>query len=485
MRQMLKAFFKDSAIYAVPVIFSRGMAFFLLPIYTRLLKPEEFGFVDIFIILGSLVNILITLEVSQGVARFFSSEQDEKKRIDYVSSALTFTVLSYILFLVFSLTFSSGLSSFVLGRSDMDRVFQIGILYICFHGIFYFVQSQLRWELRSKHHAFVSLFFSITTASSCIAFAYFLQLGLIGFLSGMLLGAASSSFLGLWLIRHSFVIGVNFKFLREILVFSSPLVFSSMAVWVSLFVDRIMISQFMSIGDLGVYGIGFRLAALATLLTAIFQSALTPLVFAKFNEPETPKRISDIFRLFIVLASFIFLFLTFFASDLVKLFASPAYFGASSLAVFLVPAAFFSGMYIFVPGLNIAKKTHIVALINILAAVVNIFLNFFFIPLFGLEGAAAATMTSSVLAFVLYVIGGNRFYTIPIPWLKVVSALGLSAVLAVCVPNLDSSIGQRTLINLTFLTIFLLFSYKVGLFKKREIKLATGQVIRILALKKS
>ena len=47
--------------------------------------------------------------------------------------------------------------------------------------------------------------------------------------------------------------------------------------WASLYCDRMMIKQFLTLDDLGIYGIGFRIASLSTLIL-IGAKVFSPLV---------------------------------------------------------------------------------------------------------------------------------------------------------------------------------------------------------------
>ena len=62
---MLRSFIKDSAIYAIPQIFSKGINLILLPLYTRILSPNEYGSLDLLLIFAAIINVTIALEVSQ------------------------------------------------------------------------------------------------------------------------------------------------------------------------------------------------------------------------------------------------------------------------------------------------------------------------------------------------------------------------------------------------------------------------------------
>ena len=76
---MTKTFFKNSFIYTIGTVLTRGIGVILLPIYTRYLSPEEFGIVDLFFILSSIVALTIALEIFQAVSRFYSTTNNYER----------------------------------------------------------------------------------------------------------------------------------------------------------------------------------------------------------------------------------------------------------------------------------------------------------------------------------------------------------------------------------------------------------------------
>jgi O-antigen/teichoic acid export membrane protein len=469
---MLRTLLKDSAVYAIPAFISRGLTLIMLPLYTRVLNPADFGSLDLFILFASIVNLTIALEVSQGVARFYASEPNPERKMLYASSAFWFTFGCYAIFLGVMLFFSVSLVELIMGQAGLHLEFQIGLVYIFVNGIFCLIQNQFRWELRSIHYAIVSVTMVVVTAGVSIWLAYFLQWGLVGLLVGMLSGCVVATVLGLWwLLRSSYQFRFSGIQLKEMLQFSTPLVFSGIAVWVSMYVDRMMINNFLTIDDLGIYGIGYRLASIAAMVMVGFQGALTPLIYSHFQDSSTPRQLERIFRIFLFFALMMFLFLTLFAFDILVLIAPPNFYGASIVVVFLVPAILFSNMYIFSPGIGIAKKTHWVVWINLIGGLTNVALNYCLIPMFGITGAGMATVLSSGGIFAAYTLIGQRFYPIPHNWLRIFTAVGLAALIAVILPLWTLPDIVRWIVNFLVLIGFALLAPPLGLIKRDEILL--------------
>jgi O-antigen/teichoic acid export membrane protein len=473
---MIRSFLKDSAIYVIPSIVSRGMSLFLVPLYTRVLTPDDYGALDLLIMFAGIVNLTVSLEISQAVARFYSDESDPNKKIEYSSSGFWFTLLSYFLFVVICFCFSKNISTLVMGRKGLELPFQIGLVYIFFNGLMYFVQNQLRWELRSKAYSLLSLIFSLSTAVASIWLAYFLNYGLEGLLVGMVIGSLLTFSMGCWLLRNSIRLKISRHALYSMLFFSAPLVPAGIAIWISGYVDRIMINYFLTLEEVGLYGIGFRLASIGSIVMVGFQAALTPLVYTYHSKPDTPFQLSRIFRLFLAFCILFFLGINLFVHDILALFTQPAFYNAYKVIIYLIPSILLGQMYIFAPGIFLAKKTSYVLWINIFGALVNALLNYILIPLMGFSGAGLATMLGQGLVFLIYMILSQKYYSVPHNWINIGLVIVLSTGLMILVKSYYSSGWWYYL--LCFLSIiFTMWSFVfLGLIKNDEVILVRKMI---------
>ena len=468
---MLRALLKDSLIYTIPTFISRGLSLFLVPLYTRVLTPSDYGSFDLLMTFASLANLTVALEISQGVARFHCTEADPQKKVRYAATALWFTCACYGLFLGLAMAFSGGLSTWIMGQENMTLHFRLGLLFICLNGLLCLLQNQLRWELRSVDYALVSLFTAILTAGGAVWLAYFNNMGLSGLLIGMIIGTSSGLLLGLWKLRSTYTSRIDSRCLREMLAYSTPLVLSGIAIFVGTYIDRLMINHYLSVADVGIYGIGFRFASIATLLMVGIQGALTPLVFTRHQEPSTPSELAKIFRIFTALALLSYVALVLFVSDILTIFTTPAYFPAAQVVVFLAPAIFLSQMYIFAPGIGIAQKTSWHIYINLAGALGNTLLNWLLIPFLGLQGAALATLLSFACIFTAYMALSQRYYPVPHNWKPIGVSVLIAGLFASGLPTLRIDGGiLRCGAYLGALLVLLMIFISMGLVRITEIR---------------
>jgi O-antigen/teichoic acid export membrane protein len=86
-----------------------------------------------------------------------------------------------------------------------------------------------------------------------------------------------------------------------------------------------------------------------------------------------------------------------------------------------------ANMYIFVPGVFLVRRTDIVAVINVAAAVLSIAANLVLIPRFGIEGAACAMLLASAVAFGCYLHYNQIYYPIALAGKRLAAALAFTA----------------------------------------------------------
>jgi len=424
---LLSRLLKDSSIYAISGAISRGVAIILIPLYTRYLHPIEYGVLDLLMIAATLANYLVSLEISQGLARVYSEAKSDVEKNSCVSSAAWFVVLSYCLFALVGLSFSSSIAQLLLDSIEWTSAVQTMIIAVVANGIFFLLQDLLRWQLRPKLHALSSISYSFVSAGVGSVAVVIADMGVVGLLVGQIAGA----FIGLCVTCINGAAthwGWRFDKSRwiEMFSYSAPMIISSVASYSALYIDRIFIKEMISVEEVGIYGVGARIASIVALLMAGFQSGFIPLVFQNHASRETPVEMARAFRYFLVGAFVIMLFLTGFSKELLWLFTTPQYFEAWYTIPILATAMLLANMYIFVPGVFIARRTGLVAIINVSVAILNVGCLFLLVPHLGIAGAAVATLISALISFLIYTFINLHFYPIPFAWPQIIKGTGVA-----------------------------------------------------------
>ena len=95
-----KRFIKTAAIFLTGNVLSKMVSFFLLPLYTSSIPPEQYGSYDIVISLINLIAPIAFLQVWDGVFRFsfdYEKEEDKQKVINNGTIVYLCGIIVYIL----------------------------------------------------------------------------------------------------------------------------------------------------------------------------------------------------------------------------------------------------------------------------------------------------------------------------------------------------------------------------------------------------
>lgn len=457
---MLKKLFKDSFIYSISTFLSKGIGIIMIPLYTRILSPKEYGIIELITLFGTILAIFLNLEIHQAVARHYPDAETafEKKKI--VSTAFWFILTTYALFNVIALFFYPQLAALVLNEHGHTRLFSLAVWTLTCNFIFYFLQSQLIWQLRSRQNAISAIVYTIITASLTVTFLYELKWGVAAVFMAQLVAACAGICLSFFFARESFGYVFDTKILKKLVIFSLPLVPSTLAVYGMLYVDRYIINCFLSLDEVGLYSIAFKLASTIGLMTASVQTALTPLIYTHYQEPETPAKIAVLFRYFLLIGLTAITALSIFAPELMKFFTQPAYYKAAQLVPFLLMSVYFSGILNFSPGVFVKNRTILIVYINLAMFAANVLLNILLVKAFGVVGAAFATMLSSLLYFGLYQAIGNRMYRIPHSWPSLIGSFCCccGAILFISMIHMENTVVKCLILILTFISMFAMLS---------------------------
>jgi O-antigen/teichoic acid export membrane protein len=425
---MLRKFIRNSAIYSGSRFATQGISIFLVPFYTRVFTPGDYGVIDLLYIFTSIVTLVLPLQVTQAVARFYSDTEDPSESRTIASSALYFTVAVLLLFVLVAETIPVEISTALLGDAQYAFLIRVVGISIFFSGTFYFTQNQLKWMQKPVENSVAAILFSLVTIGLSVLFVLILDYGVLGVLLGQIGGGLLGTLLGLYYSRASYHLRFDFKCLKSMLHFSLPLVPASFFILGITIISRLLIKNLMTLDDLGLFAIGFRVASIATIIMIGVRSSLTPMIYASYRNTETPEQIERAFRAILLLAMSVTTAVSLFGREILIVLTTPDYYPASQVIPYLVAAGFLVNLLVFVPGLRIQKETRFLLWIHFAAFIFALGANILLISLFGIVGAAVATLLTSTCLFVVIAWYSQRRYYIPYQWISYLLPAGLSAV---------------------------------------------------------
>lgn len=456
---MIRRFFKEGALYASAQVFSKGIAFLLLPLYTNNLSVSDYGVYDFIYLLAIIAVILVPLEIMQAFARYYQEYTSVADQKVVFSSTFAFTLFSFLLVALLGSVFSRNLSILFFGSASFLPIFRLGLIYIFTYGLFSFFQSAFRWQLKYKQVLALMILYSLSSAISTVILVHWFDLGLSGVLYALIIGAGSSTVLGILFSLKDFSRHISYLLIKRFLRFSIPLLPSSLAIFSSLYIDRFIIGQYLGLEALGIYGLAAKIASLIAIIIAGFNSALAPLIYTYYKFEETAQQLSSLFNLFIFICFILALFFAFFGNTLLSMVIQSEYTEAFKYIPFLIMIVAIANIYIFFPGLILKEKTFTIAAVSLVVATSNLILNLYFVPQFGLVAAVASTFSSSLLGAFLSIKLSHAYFPIPLNRIFIATVTLLLIGLTVLIGLFGDTIAFTTRILIftaTFAVLFLI-----------------------------
>ena len=407
--------FRGSGIYAATGFSIKALNFLLLALYSRFLRPSDYGIVVLAEVIAMLMSTVAGLGLNTALIRFYFQHANDRSRQQcYVSTLLRFSIG----------VATTGLTvAFVLGRlvpnffrSQLKVAFfpylALALSAAAATQITEFRLGLYQAEQQPQKFSRLALFSFLLTASGAIAFVVIGRMGAAGLLWGKLAGAACTACIAMWLLRDWWSAGWDGHNLRESLRFGLPLVPHQILALGLVAADRFILSHYRDLNEVGVYSIAYTMGMVMYMFTAAIGLAWGPMFYDLANQGESGRKaISDASQKLIAMLTLIACAGVLIAQPFTNWFLDARYAAAASLAPWIIASylmhAFSS---LFQQALLQAKRTASFAWVTALAFALNIILNLTWIPSRGMYGAAYATLAAyAIQALIMYLVAQAVF----------------------------------------------------------------------------
>lgn len=423
---MLRRLLADSALYSVAAAIPGLAGFVLLPIYTRFLKPEDYGVVDLVTLGYTIILVLATLEIAQGLARHLpeATDLDARRRLSSTAFWTTaFGVLAAALIAAFA---APWIAPRWLDKPDAAPLWQLGAITAWLTAMHGSALRQLRGSLRPRAYVVATLVTTVVTATATLLLLGEAQWGPAALLAGQACGSAAGLVLAWLLARGQLAWMWDKAAAKKMLAFSIPLVASTLGVLAASQASRWVVAHAGSLEAAGQFGIAARIASILSFAASGLQLSLAPLIYAMAREPGTPAALAVSFRLFAGTGLVLWSGLTLFGPEVLRVLATAEFAPAARLIGPIGAALLLGTATMFAPGLEIAHRTKQVAAVGLFAGALNLGLGWWWVHRFGAMGAGAAMCVSASVQAVLIFRLSQRYFNVPHHW----PALGATAAIA-------------------------------------------------------
>jgi len=430
----LKKLAGQTAIYGLPTILGRLLNYLLVPLYTRVFVPAEYGVVTELYAYVAFLFVILTYGMETSFFRFAAQDNNRSTVVGTSIVSLFFTSLLFLALVLPASSFIAGLMDYS-NHPEYIRWFSLILAADAMTSIPY---ANLRLENKPLRFALIkivnigsnigfNLFFIVLCPylsdgahqgwwSPLIQLVYNTQTG-VGYIFISNLIASFITFLMLVPGIPWRRLGIDTALLRKMLNYGWPLLIFGLAGIVNETFDRLILKHLLpdkanAMVQLGIYGACYKVSILMTLFIQTYRYAAEPFFFDQASSKNARETYASMMHYFIVVCLFIFLAIMLYI-DLVMLFVGRDFReGAGVVPVLLLANLFLGVFYNLSVWFKLTDKTKAGAAISIAGAAITLVLNFILIPIWGYMGAAWATLICYVSMMLISYLIGQRYYPV-------------------------------------------------------------------------
>ncbi|MBK0401597.1 polysaccharide biosynthesis C-terminal domain-containing protein [Adhaeribacter sp. BT258] len=457
MSAIAKKLASQTAAYGISTIVGRALNYLLVPFYTKMFAPEEYGIVTELYAYVAFFNIIYTYGMETAFFRF-ANKPDYAKQETY-NRVQSLLLSSSLLFSGILIAFSGQIASLLEYPDKAHYIVWLAII-LATDAIVAIPFARLRLDNKAIRFASLRLLNVLLIVTANIFFLYFCQHIYqgdflpalqpyiariydpelrVGYVFLVNLGVNLLYIPMLWREFIRFRFKLDFAWLKPLLKYAYPLMFMGLAGMVNEVLDRILLKEWLpegfypgtsNLAAVGIYGACYKLSIFMTLTIQAFRYAAEPFFFSQSQDKNSPKMFAKVMKWFMICCAFIFLFISANLEDFQMLLGQESYRAGIRVVPILLLANLFLGAYYNLSvWFKLTDKTHYGTYISFGGAALTILLNWFLIPKLGYMGCAITTLICYFTMAAVCLLLGNRHYPVPYPVKAISSYLMLAIVL--------------------------------------------------------
>jgi O-antigen/teichoic acid export membrane protein len=211
-----------------------------------------------------------------------------------------------------------------------------------------------------------------------------------------------------------------------------PLVPSALALWTINFVDREFVAWYKSAAEVGVYSAAIRIASVITFLMIAFRTAWPAFAYSIEDDRAARRTYAFVLTYLLAAMSWASLALGALAPWWTSLLTNERYHRAEKgIALLAFAGVVYAGYTVLAIGSGRARRTQLNWVVTGFGAAVNVGLNFWLIPKYGMVGASISTAAAYVALFLGMTLYAQHVYPVAYQWRRVLTCIGAAVGLTV------------------------------------------------------
>lgn len=402
-------FARKSAVYIFGNLLEKTSQFLLIPLYTRLLSTEEFGFYSAALAFTSVLIPLLDLGISSSLIRFIHEYSDSPNRLlrylklsfwQRLSSSFISSVLCAVL-LYYSWNF------FFRQKPASPAIVLWIVLLPLGTTITEFVCAYYRATYQAVLFVIGKVGQTLLQSILTVIVLFFVSKSTVGIIAAQATGACVGAFCIalVFYIRTVYParkLAVNLQDIKYNLAYGVPLIPHQIGNWLRTASDRVIMSKYAPMSDVGLYQLASSVANVIGALIMCLDMVYEPLYYRIRRNQKTAyiSTVQSYNSFHLVMMGLLCLAIMLFSGELITIIAPPAYAGAAKIAPLVIAAIYLQGQYtLVVKPLFYHKKTKVIPFLTLLPAAAGVLANFLLLPHFGLMAVVWVNLSVYLLTF--------------------------------------------------------------------------------------
>lgn len=423
-KQHGKKILGDSFIYGLSGIITSFIGVFLIPLYTKVFLPADYGVIALMGSMQSIVTIFIIFGMDNSFSVWYWDKPTGDGRSTAVSNWFFFSLTLGFTIAVLLAASSYFIASFVLGDGHLYPVVILFAINIFLASTQKLLNLWFRLQRKPLHAVAFNLAVSLLTVALNIWFVLIKKIGIPGiYYSACITSLIALAVTVIILRKYISTRFFNYDELRKMLRFSLPLVPTGLIFWVMgaaspYFINFLIHDK----AEIGLYQIGSNAASILGLGTFAFFQAFTAYALSISKEKNAPGIYARIFEYYVYIGMICALLLGLLSKFILYLFTNEKYISAYIVIGILAFNVIISGAIQLVSIANLlAKDNKPIARSALFSVMITVAGYFTLIPLLGKEGAALAVAAGNLASTIYVTVKGQQLYFVPYNFVRIIS----------------------------------------------------------------
>ena len=434
------------------------LAFVWTILMARYLGPSEYGIFGTAVSLTAILSVIGDAGIGAFIVRSISTDlNNESTFLNNAFSLELFLDLLYLIVIVLT-AFLIGWNNYIIIICFLYGVENVIRLISTIFSTLFQIHEQMKYQAISNIILNVSTFIFIILVT-------FTNFGLYGITFAYIFSNLLSLIYVVISIRNHFIkpkFSFNLSFYKMLLKGGFPFALGGIFYTIYFSIDIVMVTQFSSTFETGLYNAAYKLISVITLFYSIYSAVVFPVMSKLFEDSKDLLQHSLVKSMkYLLLASIpIAVFTCFYSYDIINIYGAEYIQagGVLKILIWCVSLLFVNGATTL--ALNASHEEYSVIKMYFIAALFNIVLNLFLIPKYSVYGASFATVLSEIVIFMISLYVLNRINQLPnrhfvFDVLKIISASGILAI-ALYFLNLNMWLAMPVSLIVYFAAILLL-----------------------------